>query len=294
MASDEAATRSPPGETGNAFRLSTDELIAGACAGFAEHFVMFPFDVVKTRMQSGSASSVRAAVVHIWKEERITHLYRGCVPVLVSAVPAHAAYFGVYEATKRVVGEETNVGIAFSACCATAAHDTVSTPFDVVKQRMQMDEVRRFSSSYACTKHLLRTEGVSAFFVSLPTTVAMNLPHYATYWLVYEGFLAFISDENKRDRAAEVPRDHMAAGFLAGGLASAVSFPFDAVKTQLQLGRGRGFFTVLRNLVVERGLRGLFAGVVPRMLYTAPSGAIMMVTYEAVKRACASASVPQP
>lgn len=78
--------------------------------------------------------------------------------------------------------------------------------------------------------------------------------------------------------------DHMAGGFLAGAAASVVSFPFDTVKTQLQLGKGNSFGSALAYLLRERGVGGVFRGVVARMLYTAPSGAIMIVTYESMKR----------
>lgn len=263
-------------------RFSAVELFAGGVAGLAEHLLMFPFDTVKTRMQSGVDGGVRSVFRTVWREERLAHLYRGCVPVLVSAVPAHAAYFGVYEAVKRVAGD-TNVAIGFSASCATAAHDTVSTPFDVVKQRMQMDHGRTYTSSYNCATRVIRAEGVQSLFVSLPTTILMNIPHFATYWIVYESALTYAKGGESRSHEEEMTLDFLCSGFLAGGLASVVSFPFDTVKTHLQLGRGKGFFPALQALLRTRGMKGIFAGVIPRVMYTAPAGAIMMVTYESTK-----------
>lgn len=108
---------------------------------------MFPFDTIKTRMQSGKEKKLTTAFAKIFHHERFAHLYRGCVPVLVSAVPAHAVYFGIYEATKRLLGNYGNTGIIICASFATIAHDAVSVPFDVVKQRMQMDGKRRFANS---------------------------------------------------------------------------------------------------------------------------------------------------
>lgn len=266
-----------------ALQFSFKELLAGGAAGFFEHFLMFPFDTIKTRMQSGSSARISDVLRVVRNEERLTHLYRGCVPVLVSSIPAHGAYFSVYEAFKRLLGDETNIGIATSACFATVAHDVVSTPFDVVKQRMQMDANRTFSSSIACGSHILKKEGVRALYSSLPTTIAMNLPHFATYWLTYEGLITTLHGEAKRHRENEMTVDYMFSGFMAGAAASVVSFPLDTVKTQLQLGRGHTFSQALKSLIAERGIRGMFTGVLPRVLYTAPSGAIMMVTYETAK-----------
>lgn len=281
MTNDSGFTSSPVVQ-GEGLRFSAVELFAGALAGFTEHFVMFPFDTVKTRMQSGTSTSVADTFQTVWRHERLTQLYRGCIPVLGSAIPAHGAYFGAYEAGKRVLGDG-HTGIAVSACFATAAHDAVSTPFDVIKQRMQMDRNRTFRNSYQCGKWILCREGVHALYVSLPTTIGMNIPHFATYWLVYESFMARQCRGSSRNLNEEMTADFLVAGFLAGGAASIVSFPFDMVKTHLQLGRGVNFGSVIRNLVALRGVKGVFAGVVPRVMYTAPSGAIMMVTYESAK-----------
>ncbi|EPY29858.1 solute carrier family 25 (mitochondrial iron transporter), member 28/37 [Angomonas deanei] len=174
-------------------QLSGVELFSGAVAGFAEHFVMFPFDTIKTRVQSGNLSSIRHALRQVWREERLTNLYRGCTPVLVAAVPAHAVYFSFYESSKRLFGEG-NVGIAAAACVATVGHDVVSTPFDVVKQRMQMDHHRSFSSSLHCFMDVFQKGGIKSLTLSLPTTILMNIPHYATYWLVYETMMRQMHD----------------------------------------------------------------------------------------------------
>ncbi|KPA80712.1 putative mitochondrial mitochondrial carrier protein-like protein [Leptomonas pyrrhocoris] len=282
-----AASSEGKKESNEPLQFSFEELVAGGVAGFAEHFVMFPCDTIKTRMQGGRWRSIRCVVRHVWHHERLTHLYRGCVPTLVSAVPAHGAYFSVYEAFKRLFGDATNYDIAAAASFATVAHDTVSTPFDVVKQRMQMDKHRTYSSSVDCVKRIVRSEGVPALFRSLPTTVVMNVPHFAAYWVTYESFLTKLSGKTSRNRGEEMTLDYMAAGFVAGACAAVVSFPFDTVKTHLQLGHGSGFRHTLKGLVARRGVRGVFAGVVPRIMYTAPSGAIMMVTYETVKNALA-------
>ncbi|RNF08058.1 mitochondrial carrier protein [Trypanosoma conorhini] len=269
---------------GGPFSLLPEEVIAGGAAGFVEHFAMFPFDTIKTRIQSGSSPSIAAALRHVWRSEPLTHLYRGLLPILVSAVPSHGAYFGAYESAKRVFGEETNTSIMLSSSCAVAAHDTIATPFDVVKQRMQMDRTRRFTSSLRCAQHVLAEDGTRIFFVSLPTTILMNVPHYAAYWTVYEGFLSFLGG-GRRDKENELAMEYVAAALLAGTTASIVSSPLDVAKTHLQLGKESRVLSVFRNIIRTRGVRGFLAGVSARIMHTAPSGTLMMFTYEMTKKA---------
>nr|CCC89759.1 putative mitochondrial carrier protein [Trypanosoma congolense IL3000] len=262
--------------------LDAGEIAAGCIAGFVEHFFVFPFDTLKTRVQSGNSTNVIVAANFILRNERLAHLYRGFVPVILSAVPAHGAYYSTYEATKRIFGEDSTISIAASASCAVAAHDTISTPFDVVKQRMQMDGKRTFLSSLQCGQRAVAEEGVRCLLLSLPTTIVMNIPHFAAYWLVYESFLAYLGGE-RRNREQEAARDYIVGGLMAGTVASIVSSPFDVVKTQLQLGLRKSFPEALRYVFGHRGARGFFAGVSARVMCTAPAGALSMVTYETAK-----------
>jgi solute carrier family 25 iron transporter 28/37 len=269
---------------------------------------MFPFDTIKTRMQEANTSFL-PTVSQILRRERWSNLYRGCVPVVVAAVPAHGAYFGIYEATKREMMNQTgnrNWAIAVSASCSTAGHDIVSVPFDVVKQRMQVDVGRQFQSSMSCLRTILATEGAASLFRSLPTTVAMNAPHFVCHWMVYEAIkscliaeqeaasaplfqahslLAATEGEGGGAEGDEATWKFVLAGLCAGTCAAFVSTPLDTVKTSLQLGQNTRFTDSIRRIFRERGVIGFWSGVVPRALYMAPSAAIVMTTYEFTKRA---------
>ena len=56
--------------------------------------------------------------------------------------PAHAVHFAVYEAAKKGLGEtvaETSfLGAALAGATATVVSDACMTPFDVIKQRLQV------------------------------------------------------------------------------------------------------------------------------------------------------------
>ena len=78
-------------------------LAAGSVAGLAEHCVMFPFDVVKTRLQSlrpcpeTNCPTAMHCVMSMARREGWLGSYRGVKAMVAGAVPAHACYFTVYE-----------------------------------------------------------------------------------------------------------------------------------------------------------------------------------------------------
>lgn len=225
--------------------------------------------------------------------EGIGRLWSGVLSVVVGAGPAHAIYFGVYEeAKKRLVlpGQSGNSPIAtgISGGLATAVADAVMTPFDVIKQRMQVhDSAHR--SVISCAKHVFRNEGLQAFYVSYPTTLLLNVPFHMVQFPTYEFFRKrLLKSDGQYD-----PTSHIIAGACAGGLAAAVTTPIDVVKTTLQtrgivdasdpLFKVRGMSDAIRAVYRERGLAGFSRGVTPRVLTHMPATAICWTIYEYIK-----------
>lgn len=217
-------------------------MVAGSIAGSVEHMAMFPIDTLKTRMQAlGGPHSlrhvnIRQTLSSILKVEGTAGLYRGIAAMGLGAGPAHAVYFSVYEACKEAFsgGDPNNSAAhAMSGVFATVASDSVITPMDVVKQRLQLKN-SPYGGVGDCVKRVFLEEGIGAFYASYRTTVVMNAPftavHFATYEAAKRG-LTEVSPESVEDEKLVV---HATAGAAAGALAAAVTTPFDVVKTQLQ------------------------------------------------------------
>ena len=89
-------------------------MLAGAGAGIAEHCVMYPVDVVKTRMQTlnpcpqASYRNVPSALAEIVKKEGFLRPWKGMSILVLSAGPAHAMYFACYEKMKRTLARSGN------------------------------------------------------------------------------------------------------------------------------------------------------------------------------------------
>ncbi|KAK1774314.1 mitochondrial carrier domain-containing protein [Copromyces sp. CBS 386.78] len=274
-------------------------MAAGAFAGIAEHCAMYPIDAVKTRMQI--VNSNPAAVYHgvvqstyrIASTEGVFSLWRGMSSVIAGAGPAHAVYFATYEAVKHLmggnkVGEHHFLAAATSGACATIASDALMNPFDVIKQRMQIqNSAKMYRSMLDCAKYVYRNEGLGAFYVSYPTTLSMTVPFTALQFLAYESISTSMNPTKKYD-----PATHCLAGAVAGGFAAALTTPMDVIKTMLQT-RGAaqdaevravsGFVAGCKLLYRREGVKGFFKGLKPRVLTTMPSTAICWSAYEASK-----------
>lgn len=129
-----------------------------------------------------------------------------------------------------------------------------------------------------CARSVYRAEGLSAFYISYPTTLAMTVPFTAAQFTVYESLSKVMNPSKAYD-----PLTHCVAGGLAGGVAAAVTTPLDVIKTLLQT-RGSVADAEIRNAnglmqaatIIKRrnGWQGFFRGLRPRIVTTMPSTAI--------------------
>ncbi|KAI8056877.1 mitochondrial carrier domain-containing protein [Syncephalis plumigaleata] len=271
-------------------------LFAGALAGISEHSIMYPFDFIKTRMQiiNPNPQAVYNGITHAIQRIRTTEgaqtMWRGISSMVIGAGPAHALYFATYEHCKEMFGGNSTADehhfIATAGACATIASDALMNPFDVVKQRMQLHG-STFKSVFECASHILRKEGLAAFYISYPTTLVMNVPFQSVQFPTYEYFRKVLNPSGAYD-----PMTHIISGGLAGSIAAAVTTPLDVAKTLLQtrgyaadadIRNASGLRDAFRIIYRRNGITGFFRGMKPRVLSHMPSTAICWTTYEYFK-----------
>ncbi|KAI3388477.1 hypothetical protein SNEBB_002620 [Seison nebaliae] len=208
--------------------------LAGSLAGIGEHCLMYPFDVIKTRMQCLNHHnrmeyhSLRQGMKRMIHMEGFKTSFRGISTVVLGAGPAHAAYFSTYEYIRRYgtknAGESTMMN-AFAGMTATIVHDGLMNPTEVVKQRIQMTNKNDFNI-FQLFKKILRDEGFSTFYRSYSTQLTMNIPFHMTHVMVYEASENYLNPLRQYS-----PITHCLSGAVGGAFAAAITTPLDVCKT---------------------------------------------------------------
>jgi len=119
-----------------------NHMIAGSFGGLAEHITVFPIDTLKTHMQCEvCGNTVKGELWNcankIVRNEGFFRLWRGVSAMFAGCIPAHAAYFSVYESMKNALiinnanADAEHEPLRAAACGATASvsHDMFMTPF---------------------------------------------------------------------------------------------------------------------------------------------------------------------
>ena len=174
-----------------------------------EPHVHTQIDLFKTQLQvqifrsSPAFTSFAGCMGHIWCAGGVRGVFQGLAPTFLRTVPASAAYFGSYEATKAslVAPHQTKADLGsahllFAGGCGGVAYWLSSFPADTIKSSMQSDAVQRHERQYKsvldCATKLWREGGLRRFYRGLAPCLIRSFPANAACFFAYEKALQWM------------------------------------------------------------------------------------------------------
>lgn len=308
--------------------MATD-FLCGAIAGAAADMCLFPLDTVRTRLMVSTASgAARRGILRegmaLVRGEGAGALYKGIGIHLFASIPANGIFYSTYEAVRAVATGTLNAPSAAGAAAAAGclASLFIYSPMEVIKQRAM---VTAGGGSASALRELLRAEGAIGLYRGVAASALTWSPYFFTYFWAYDMLLTQVAQLP----AGEQPNFLVAlgCGLAAGVGASALTNPFDVVKTRLMVGGpgaggalngakkaadastaraaaaatggrvGKGpaatglgaGLAVARHIALTEGPMGFARGALPRMLLLAPASSLTLAFYAVVHNLIASA-----
>eukprot|EP00747_Dinoflagellata_sp_TGD_P032686 gnl/TRDRNA2_/TRDRNA2_136143_c0_seq2.p1 gnl/TRDRNA2_/TRDRNA2_136143_c0~~gnl/TRDRNA2_/TRDRNA2_136143_c0_seq2.p1 ORF type:complete len:315 (-),score=50.68 gnl/TRDRNA2_/TRDRNA2_136143_c0_seq2:78-989(-) len=181
------------------------KILSGALTGATGSVLANPFDLVKVRMQSSSASggreypSVKAALVDISREGGgIKGLWRGAGPTVQRAALLTASQVPSYDHVKHTLvdGGYMREGYFCHFFCSMVAGvvaAAVTSPVDLVKSRIMVQPVdpatgqgTMYSGMVDCFQRVVQTEGPLALFKGFNSQWLRIGPHTTVSLMAFE------------------------------------------------------------------------------------------------------------
>ena len=126
--------------TSSPFKVNLgEEALGGLAAGIVGTVLGFPLDLVKTRMQTGTASGgMIGATRHIVKTEGLRSLYKGITPPLISLSIVNTASFTSYSYFRRMIGGQNgwDVKNAWAGMLGAPLFGLITTPEGFLKTQV--------------------------------------------------------------------------------------------------------------------------------------------------------------
>ncbi|XP_077626721.1 mitochondrial S-adenosylmethionine carrier protein isoform X2 [Crocuta crocuta] len=239
----------------------TASLVAGGIAGISVDLILYPLDTIKTRLQSPQGFN---------KAGGFRGIYAGVPSAAIGSFPNAAAFFITYEYVKWFLHNDSSsylmpVKHMLAASAGEVVACLIRVPSEVVKQRTQ---VSASSRTFQIFSNILYQEGIQGLYRGYTSTV---LREALWSW--------------RQDHVVDCWQSAVCGAF-AGGFAAVVTTPLDVAKTRIMLAKagsstaGGNVLSALHGVWRTQGLRGLFAGVFPRMAAISLGGFIFLGAYD--------------
>jgi solute carrier family 25 protein 39/40 len=243
----------------------------------------------------GQFNGTLDAFAKIIRNEGVLSLWSGLPPTLVMSLPGTMIYFTMYDQFRsymcRLNGYQKDVPPLWvptlSGVLARTAACTFVSPLELIRTKMQSRKLT-YAEVGQAVRASIAQQGIGSLYRGWSPMIMRDVPFSGLYWLNYE-FL-------KRQFHQPEPGFlfSLSAGAAAGSVAAVITLPFDVVKTHRQIEFGEkellseasnsksntSTLHIMRQIRNQRGIPGLFSGIVPRLVKVAPACAIMISTYE--------------
>ncbi|EAL68968.1 hypothetical protein DDB_G0276933 [Dictyostelium discoideum AX4] len=171
-----------------------EEVASGGLAGMCQVVATNPMELVKIRMQVSGLSGKKASLKEVVSELGIKGLYKGTASTLLRDVPFSMIYFSIYGRMKHnLTDQETGeIGLPKILLCGITAGSiaaSVSTPFDVIKTRIQVKpgpNDPHYKGIADCFRKTIQSEGPKALFKGVLPRVCIISPLFGITLVVYE------------------------------------------------------------------------------------------------------------
>jgi len=264
-----------------------------------------PLDLVKCRIQvnpekyRGIATGFSVTV----KEEGMVALVKGWAPTAVGYSMQGLGKFGFYEVFKvmyaNMIGEElayqwrTSLYLAASASAELIA-DVMLAPMEATKVRIQTSPGAP-PTLRGCAPMIWKAEGIMGFYKGLPPLWMRQIPYTMMKFACFERTVELLYKYAVPKPRSECTKPEQLlvtfiAGYIAGVFCAIVSHPADTVVSKLNQDSGSSALGILKKL----GPRGVWKGLVPRIIMIGTLTALQWFIYDSVKVAFKLPRPPPP
>ncbi|MCJ1269287.1 mitochondrial aspartate-glutamate transporter agc1 [Lobaria immixta] len=284
---------------------SVHHFALGSIAGAFGAFMVYPIDLVKTRMQNQRSQRVGELLYKnsidcakkVVKNEGFKGLYSGVLPQLIGVAPEKAIKLTVNDLIRGYFSNKETGAIwwpqeILAGGSAGACQVVFTNPLEIVKIRLQvqgevaktMEGVPRRSAMW-----IVKNLGLIGLYKGASACLLRDVPFSAIYFPTYNHL--------KRDLFGEGPNKKLGvvqlltAGAIAGMPAAYLTTPCDVIKTRLQVEarKGETKYTSLRHcaktVFQEEGFRAFFKGGPARILRSSPQFGFTLAAYEVLQKA---------
>ncbi|CAE6448945.1 unnamed protein product [Rhizoctonia solani] len=272
----------------------------GGIAGSFGATVVYPIDLVKTRMQNQRSAVVGQMLyknsfdcaAKVLRNEGFVGFYRGLGPQLIGVAPEKAIKLTVNDLVRgRTTDPETGriklIWEIIAGGTAGGCQVLFTNPLEIVKIRLQVQgEAAKLEGAVPRgAVHIVRQLGLLGLYKGATACLLRDIPFSAIYFPAYAHLKKDVFNEGYHGKKLTFGETLLAAG-IAGMPAAYLATPADVIKTRLQVEARTGQSTyngigdAFRKILREEGASAFFKGGIARVVRSSPQFGFTLVAYE--------------
>lgn len=173
-----------------------ERFIAGSIAGGFSQSVIYPLEVLKTRLalrKTGDYKGILDAAKKIYRNEGLRSFYRGYVPNMCGIIPYAGIDLAIYETLKNAYIRKHSDNyhmpspLLLLACgtCSSTCGQVCSYPLALVRTKLQATAHNRHTMT-SLFKDILRHEGFQGLYRGITLNLLKVAPAVSISYIVYE------------------------------------------------------------------------------------------------------------
>lgn len=286
------------------FLRSAYSFVQGGVAGAFGATIVYPIDMVKTRMQNQRSTVVGQLLYQnsidcarkIFRNEGFLGFYRGLGPQLIGVAPEKAIKLTVNDIIRAAAMDPETGRITLgwellAGGMAGGCQVVFTNPLEIVKIRLQIQgEAAKVEGAVSKgAVHIIRQLGVLGLYRGASACLLRDIPFSAIYFPAYSHLKKDVFHEGYNGKQLSF-LETLGSAAIAGMPAAYLTTPADVVKTRLQVEakKGQTHYRGLQDAFVkiyrEEGFRALFKGGLARVLRSSPQFGFTLLGYETLKK----------
>ncbi|CAL5872229.1 uncharacterized protein PFLUO_LOCUS6488 [Penicillium psychrofluorescens] len=284
---------------------SAHHFALGSVAGAFGAFMVYPIDLVKTRLQNQRSTRVGERLYNnsldcfrkVIRNEGFTGLYSGVIPQLIGVAPEKAIKLTVNDLVRGALTDKDTKRIWYpseilAGGTAGACQVVFTNPLEIVKIRLQVQgEIAKNveGAPRRSALWIVQNLGLVGLYKGASACLLRDVPFSAIYFPTYSHLKTGMFGESPTHKLGVFQL--LTAGAIAGMPAAYLTTPCDVIKTRLQVEarKGETKYTGLRHCATtvwkEEGIKAFFKGGPARIMRSSPQFGFTLAAYEVLQKA---------
>lgn len=289
---------------------SLHSFILGSVAGMIGATIVYPIDIVKTRMQNQQGNSLYSSYVDCFKKlirnEGFLGVYSGLLPQIVGVAPEKAIKLTLNDLIRGIGkkqsanGEITLPWEILAGSTAGLCQVIVTNPLEVSKIRLQIqgEAIRQLKEQGKIVQpktalDIARELGLRGLYRGAPACLLRDIPFSSIYFPTYANIKKILFGLNPGTPGGKTTLETwelLVSGALAGLPAAFLTTPCDVIKTRIQskpkpgVEAYRGILPTVKRILAEEGPKAFFKGGVARVCRSSPQFGFTLAAYEVFQK----------